>query len=240
MSYILEGLKKLEQKRRQETKKPGFLSFRGEIIRRPERAMKWPYLLFIALLLNAGIIVWWMAPWRSSRPQPLAQKQLLPGPPAKAVTPKPVEFKNQNPLLARKEPASSKVVNKLPRKPAAEKPKESALPLEQKKPAPKKPPETESGPPESKSSFAIKTISDGPVVKLNALPSEIKKDLPVLKMSVHYYSPDKQSRFVTINNRTLHEGETLSEGLRLVEINSEGAILFYKGYRFLVSVNENL
>jgi len=237
MSYILEGLKKLEQKRRQETRKPGFLSFRAESARRAQRAMKWPYLLFIALLLNAGIIVWWMAPWRSAGRPPLAQPA-LPGPSVKAAAPKPLEFKNQSPL-PRREPAPPKVVSELPKKPAVEKTKESPPSVEQKKPAPKKPPESEPASPESKLSVVSKVITDGPIVRLNALPSEIKKSLPVLRMSVHYYSPDKQSRFVTINDRTLHEGETISEGLRVLEINPDGVVLFYKGHRFLVSVNEN-
>ena len=238
MSYILEGLKRLEQKRRQETKKPGLLSFRTESGRRSQKQMKWPYLLFIGLLLNAGIIVWWMAPWRSLGRPPLT-RPTLPGPSAKATTPKPVEFKNQNPLLPRREPAPPKVISEIPKKPVVEKTKESVLPVEQKKPVPKKPAEPDPASPESKPVVINKVITDGPIVRLTALPSEIKKTLPVLKMSVHYYSPDKQSRFATINDRTLHEGETLSEGLRVVEINPDGAILFYKGHRFLLSVNEN-
>lgn len=239
MSYILEGLKKLEQKRRQETRKPGLLTFRTETARRSQKTVRWPYLLFIGLLLNAGIIVWWMAPWGTLGRTPLT-RPTLPGPSAKATTPKPVEFKNQNPLWPRRESAPPKIVSELPKKPVVEKTKENVLPVEPKKPVPKKSAETETASPESKPVIISKVISDGPIVRLNALPSEIKKTLPVLKMSVHYYSPDKQSRFATINDRTLHEGETLGEGLRVVEINPDGAVLFYKGHRFLLSVNENL
>ena len=107
------------------------------------------------------------------------------------------------------------------------------VPAVEKTPLPKKTPE-------SRPSVISKVVPDGRTVRLSDLPTEIKKSLPALKMSVHYYSPDKQSRFVTINDRTLHEGEALSEGLRVVEINPDGTVLLFQGHRFLISVNENL
>ncbi|MBI4764262.1 MAG: general secretion pathway protein GspB [Deltaproteobacteria bacterium] len=237
MSYILEGLKKLEQKRRQEVKPPGLLSFREENRRRPKRPIIWPYLLFIALLLNAGIIVWWIGPWRSPGHSTLP-KLTLPGQTAKPFTSKPVEFKNQSAVIPRKEPPPPKVVNTLSKSPALEKTKESISPVEKKSPASKSTPGTAPVSNESPS-LSHKGVPEGPLLKLSDLPPEVKKNLPPLKMSVHFYSPDNQSRFVTINDRTLHEGETLSEGLRVVDINPAGTVLHYKGHRFLISVNEN-
>jgi general secretion pathway protein B len=238
MSYILEGLKKLEQKRRQDARPPGLLTFREENRRRPKRPIVWPYLLFIALLLNAGIIVWWIGPWRSLGPSTLPQPALT-GQTAKPFTSKPVEFKNQSAVIPRKGPPPPKVINQLPKSPAPEKTKESISPVVKKSPVSKStlgtvPVSTES------QSLTNKVAPEGRILKLSDLPLEIKKSLPALKMSVHYYSPDHQSRFATINDRTLHEGETLSEGLRVVEINPAGTVLHYKGHRFLISVNESL
>lgn len=237
MSYILEGLKKLEQKRRQETRLPGLLTFREDNTRRPKRPIVWPYLLFIALLLNAGIIIWWIGPWRSwghsDLPHPTISGQTV-----KPFTSKPVEFKNQNMVISRKEPPPPKVIHASPKTPAPEKTKETIPPVVKKSPAPKVALGTVPVSTESQSSNN-KVAPDGRVLKLSDLPSEIKKSLPSLKMSVHFYSPDNQSRFVTINDRTLHEGEILSEGLRVVEINPAGTVLNYKGHRFLISVNEN-
>jgi general secretion pathway protein B len=109
-----------------------------------------------------------------------------------------------------------------------------------KTPAPQSIPGVVPIPPESQPSAKRKVVPEGRIVKLSDLPSEIKKSLPALKMSVHFYSPDKQARFATINDRTLHEGEALSEGLQVVEISPDGTVLNYRGHRFLISVNESL
>lgn len=237
MSYILEGLKKLEQKRRQEARPLGLLSFREGNRRRPKKPNVWPYLLFIALLLNAGIIVWWIGPWRSLGPSTLPLPA-LPGQTAKPYTSKAIEFKNQGAVIPKKEPLPPKVINQPPKSPALEKTKESMPPVVKKSPESKStlgtvPVSTES------QSLTNKVAPEGRILKLSDLPLEIKKSLPALKMSVHYYSPDHQSRFAIINDRTLHEGEILSEGLRVVEINPEGTVLHYKGHRFRINVNEN-
>ena len=73
MSYILEGLKKLEQKRRQEERAPSLLTFKEEETPGFERPKLWPFLIFLVLLLNVGVIVWWIVPWHSLRtPLPAA------------------------------------------------------------------------------------------------------------------------------------------------------------------------
>jgi general secretion pathway protein B len=237
MSYILEGLKKLEQKRRQEEGAPGLLAFKEEKIPKPERPILWPTLLFIALLLNVGVIVWWIGPWRSLDRSALPHST-VPDRTAKVVPSKPVEFKDQSPF-PRKELPPTKVIKELPKGPSVEKPKESVAPVVKKTPAPKNTLVSLPVSPELPASTTSKAVPEGHIVKLSDLPSEIKKSLPAIKMSVHFYSPDKQARFATINDRTLHEGEALSEGLRVVEINPEGTVLHYRGHRFLISVNEN-
>jgi general secretion pathway protein B len=238
MSYILEGLKKLEQKRRQAEGAPGLLTFKEEKIPRPEKPRIWPYLLFIALLLNAGVIVWWIGPWRSTERSGLTSPT-IPGYTAKAVTVKPVEMKKESPPGPRQEPPPLRAVTELPQSPALEITQESKAPVVKKTPAPKSTLGTTPVSPESRSSLISKVVPEGHIVKLRDLPSEIKKSLPPIKMSVHFYSPDKQACFVTINDRTLREGEGLNEDLRVVEINPAGTVLNYRGHRFLIGVNEN-
>jgi cytoskeletal protein RodZ len=76
MSYILEALKKFEQKREQKdlSKSMSFLGGPG-----PETGKRplWPYLLVAALFLNAGILFWWIAPWRSEKKETSAPKAPL-------------------------------------------------------------------------------------------------------------------------------------------------------------------
>ena len=57
MSYILEALKKVEQKEKQGGV-PKLLSFPGGTAPKPKKRTLWPYLLVAALLLNAVAIFW--------------------------------------------------------------------------------------------------------------------------------------------------------------------------------------
>jgi hypothetical protein len=66
MSYILEALKKIDQKREEkaQTKSLTFLEAPGPGSKQRPR---WVYPVIAALLLNAGIMVWWIGPWRSDK-----------------------------------------------------------------------------------------------------------------------------------------------------------------------------
>jgi hypothetical protein len=237
MSYILEGLKKLEQKSRQEKSPPDLLTFREENSQRAKRLILWPYLLFTALLLNVGIILWWIGPWPSGQ-RPSWSPLSVPGPTVKTVKPAPAENKYQRTPGSSKEPPPLRDSTTTPQSPDLEKTKESKSPVVKKNQASENTPAPNS--PEPRSSVIHKVVEDGRILKLSELSSEIKKSLPAIKMSVHFYSPDKQASFVTINDRTLHEGELLSEDLRVMEINPEGTVLKYRNHLFLVGLNENL
>jgi general secretion pathway protein B len=51
------------------------------------------------------------------------------------------------------------------------------------------------------------------------------------------YSAKTADRFVSINDRALHEGDELSPGVKLEKITFDGMILSYKGYRFRRGIN---
>jgi hypothetical protein len=74
------------------------------------------------------------------------------------------------------------------------------------------------------------------VYALNELPSSIKEGLPSLSLALHYYTSDPASRLVTIDNRTVREGEEVAPGLKLEEITRNGAIFSYQKYRFFVGI----
>jgi hypothetical protein len=61
-------------------------------------------------------------------------------------------------------------------------------------------------------------------------------DLPAVAMSLHVYDASPTRRFAIINGRRAGEGETLQDGLRLEEISAEGAVLSWRGSRFLVTL----
>lgn len=102
MSYILEALKKVTQKREQEERSQ-FFAFLGAPGAESKKRPIWPYLLIAVLLLNAGIMIWWLGPWRSS-PQETAVRPAA-GQPS---LPKPASLAGAPSSMARKEiPASS-------------------------------------------------------------------------------------------------------------------------------------
>jgi general secretion pathway protein B len=58
--------------------------------------------------------------------------------------------------------------------------------------------------------------------------------LPELHLDVHVFATKPADRFVYINMRKYHEGNTLQEGPVLERIRRDGVVLNYQGLRFLV------
>jgi general secretion pathway protein B len=58
--------------------------------------------------------------------------------------------------------------------------------------------------------------------------------LPELHLDVHVYATKPADRFVYINMRKYHEGNTLQEGPVLERIRRDGVVLSYQGVRFLL------
>jgi general secretion pathway protein B len=61
--------------------------------------------------------------------------------------------------------------------------------------------------------------------------------LPDLRLDLHVYDPDPSKRFVFINMRKLREGESLPEGVQLIQITQNGAKLSYRGTQFSLDAN---
>jgi general secretion pathway protein B len=72
MSYILDALKKSE-KEHQHGSVPDHLTVQDLMVQEPKKRTLWPYLLLLALLLNAVILVWWLSPWQSKKTKIVAQ-----------------------------------------------------------------------------------------------------------------------------------------------------------------------
>jgi general secretion pathway protein B len=58
--------------------------------------------------------------------------------------------------------------------------------------------------------------------------------IPDLHLDIHVYSAQPAERFIFVNMRKYHEGQTLNEGPVIDRITPEGAILNYQGRRFLL------
>ena len=58
--------------------------------------------------------------------------------------------------------------------------------------------------------------------------------VPEMHIDLHVYSANPQERFVFVNKRKYHEGETLQEGPRVDEITRDGVVLSLHGRRFIL------
>ena len=143
MSYILEGLKKLEQKRKQEEKPPHLLTFQGDSAEKPARSSMWPYVLVAVLLLNAGVMIWWIGSRQSTeRKTPAAQSASRKSVPTVAKT-IPVEQKRENKPVPAKEPQQSKAMSKPLATTAENRQKTLPFPLRKKPRSPDNPPQAQ-------------------------------------------------------------------------------------------------
>ena len=237
MSYILDALKKSEKERQRGTV-PDLMTDHPSMVQARVKRAVWPYLLLLALFLNAGVMVWWFGlPHGRNR----AIKQRV----TKQVQPSSAETvhdfsKLQKPDKALSTGSGKDVI-----------PQEHAKAMSTQKQAPV--PMTSSiaeykdrtQPAVNTERHAVERVSpvrtqiphhNPGVVNLKELPSSVSQGLPDLTMDVHYYDPNPSSRMINIRGRTLKEGQELMAGLRLEEITPGGAVFSYQGYRFRVGM----
>jgi general secretion pathway protein B len=234
MSYILEALKKAEQKTQQEGV-PKLLSFPDESA--PERGKRplWPYLLLAALFLNAGVLFLWIGPWRSQDRQTVAQVPVVHPPVAVAPVEAPVGIKEQSPSSAAKEMPQPRGVSKPRALVVGEEGSDAPPPATEKRPVPV----TSSPSAQPKARVENKPAAQGRVVRLNDLPPSVRGALPDFNVTGHAYSPDPRSRVTRINDQILQEGQALRPGLKVDEITPDGIVLSYQGHRFNIGIGGN-
>lgn len=73
-----------------------------------------------------------------------------------------------------------------------------------------------------------------PLPTLDALGGNTALNLPQLHLDIHVYSSVPAERFVFVNKRKYIEGQNLNEGPSVERITPEGAVLSYRGQRFLL------
>jgi general secretion pathway protein B len=64
--------------------------------------------------------------------------------------------------------------------------------------------------------------------------SELTGNLPPLRLDLHVYAERPRDRYALINMQRVHEGDTLSEGVRVLAITREGVALDYRGQQFML------
>jgi general secretion pathway protein B len=235
MSYILEALKKIEQKRAQEESlKP--ISFYEAAGQETRKRPLWPILLIAVLVLNAGLLFWWIS-FKGAEKNENQPKSL-----AKAPTPPPAALKGPGEQLK----AIKKDLPALRPAPVLDsstKKKETAAPRPpEEKVQPAKPIRAEPTPSLAKESTlpekAVNIKKSNKVVNIEDLPDGVKKNLPGFKVSTHVYGAEPEGRLIRINDKTLQEGQEVAPGIKVEEIIQSGAILSYQGFRFRIGLKD--
>jgi general secretion pathway protein B len=79
---------------------------------------------------------------------------------------------------------------------------------------------------------AVTSDTEVTILNLQALPEDIRKDIPKIVITGHIYSNNPLARIVNINGHIVREGENAAENLRVEEITPTGVIFNFQGLRF--------
>jgi len=252
MSYILDALRKSEEERLRE-RSPDFL--REPIVTPSQVTHGWPRLAIALAILALGIATWFLwptprqpadepAPQREGKPLvgsevppaspvevPAVQANRHAQQPAPESTTKPTVPSSRGPERTEAAPKSVSAVE--PQQGSATAPPSAELKRVPKEPEPpvrsarveerstRKTPAPEIPPPPNR------------VLDISELPPALREALPNLAMHGFVYTEDPRSRMVVINNRMLQEGDDIGTDIKLERIGPDGAVLNFKGYRFL-------
>jgi general secretion pathway protein B len=240
MSYILEALKKIEQKQQREGV-PRLLTIPSDLPEEEKKSRVLPYVIVGALVLNAAIMTaWWIAPWQSRQKivppaePPVIQQKTAPAiseiPPA-VHAPFTGKYSTEQPTPKFGE-KSAQISRRAPEKDSLE-----ATSGQRAKTAPSASQAPEA-PLRKETRSALASPGDK-LLSLEELPATVRGSLPEFKISGHAYSSEPHFRVARVNNKIVQEGEALSQGLRVDEIVPGGVVFTFQGYRFRVGTNDN-
>lgn len=216
MSYLLDALRKSEQERQQNV--PNLHTPIQEWEAGEESESRSPWLIVIAALLAVICLLLALMLWRNqtvndAAPVPVTAASSTPSSSASTTPAAMTPASGEQPIKVREKPslpvrAGNRVVEKAPVVAAS-------------KPVPAK-------------ALAPEFVIDGPVPRAYELPRDLRSEMPPLTMNSHIYSTDAKSSFVMINGSSIEPGQTLTPDLKLLAITADGAVLEFRGTRFLL------
>jgi len=254
MSYILDALKKSEKERNRGTI-PDVLTVQEPISYDRKKRNILLSLIAVALLVNAAILIWWLAfspgknkvPGKSDAVREIVSEAQRSTPanqvqsPADANTPgrdeKAMLTGETHPLVTKtnnrslQETQSPKAMSETEKKGRPQKNDEADQVHTAKNPQPKDTVLNTSHPQEK-----IPKPDPEKIYLIRELPDGIRKALPPLSLSIALYSDDPATRIARIDGQSLREGQNLTPGLKLEQIIEHGAILSYRNYRFRIGI----
>lgn len=236
MSFILNALKKSENDRQRNT---GPALFEVRLAAPRQRVPVWTIVIAVLLVLNLGVVAWLVTRKPNSQVAQATTPAAQPVAPAPAPAPAPVVQSTApgtgTPAIQTPPAQNPTTVQTVPQLVAVEPPPSSPAAVPQTLPeeinpddyAPAVPPEAA---PAHQPFVRRGTESGLPTYEDVAGNGRA----PQLRMDLHVFSPNPADRFVMINMQRLREGEATSDGVQVDSITSEGAILSYRGERFVL------
>lgn len=241
MSYILDALRRAERERNL-GKAPSLQVVMqhdaAETPRNPARLL----LIAVTLLAVAGAIAALLLRQPSTpeprTPETPAVTPAAPAAPEAAAEP-PGEAPELNSLddLAEPEPAPIASSEAEPDLGEIAEPVVALQPEDlQQTPPPPPPADAEVAPTPSLAPSPTQAANAGSVPLLRDLPPAYRADFPALSVEVHVFDRLPEKRWIMVGGRRYREGEVLSEGPRIVEINEEGIVFDYRGQQSLYPI----
>jgi general secretion pathway protein B len=226
MSFILDALKKSEiERQRQST--PGLMDTPAAL--RRGRLPLWAILLGALLAINIavlGVVLMRNGAPAAAAPAAAANRDTVPAAEKKAAADEHFSPLSQEPVYAPEIPLPP-ADEALPSKSSA------ALLAASHAPAQRAAPHAVHHPDPVLVEEDAKE-NDELLPSINQLNLTGAQALPELHLDVHVYATKPADRFVYINMRKYHEGNTLQEGPVLERIRRDGVVLSYQGLRFLL------
>lgn len=258
MSYILDALNKSEQERKNR-QAPSLETVHSHVAQPAHSPRRWIIALALLLILNAGLLAFWLLN-RSSTTEPLIAK--TPPAPVAANPPAPASPQS-NPAPPTRTASAAVAASHTPLNVAQTRGDQLITPADARPGdiAPTYAPSANASDSRASDNGSLNSDSLNPgsinknpsqnsatgepsdsgadaenPQKIDDLPVSVQQKIPNLRFSSHIYSNDAKYRMVNINGKMLHEGDFVAQGIRLVRITEEGVVLSYQGYTFEVSV----
>lgn len=239
MSYILEALKKLEQKQQREGA-PRLLSIPLDVPEEKKKSRVLQYVIAGALVLNAAAMTaWWIASRQYRKPVAVIETKSVQQTEGAGIahTPPPAGGRVSAvdaPSSQRAAPPGAEKTMAIP-KPDSQTLQTTSGERARVNPPASRAPEVQP----RKEAKSVPPASGSKLLDLGELPPAVRNSLPEFKISGHAHSSEPRFRVARVNNKIVQEGEALSQGLKVDEIVPGGVIFTYQGYRFRVGINDN-
>ena len=237
MSFILDALKKSENDRQRQSG-PGL--FEVKVAAPKARFPMWAVALAALLAVNIGVVGWLVlrqpsrasvanaapAPVMASSAQPAATASASPVAPAAVASP-PAATAAAPSLESSAAPVTDSLpTDTAPVGAAAAQPGAEPINPDDYEPAAELPPPSGEGHTTTGTTEGLPTYEQ--------VAGTAGSGVPDLRLDLHVYAAKPQDRFILLNMHRLREGDSLAEGVRVEQITTDGAVLSFRGSKFVL------